>query len=121
MIAAAAGRVMDVAGWNRAWRASRDLALTLRRAQGEGQIKVLILSLSKDGWQTTRRAATLLYMGIGLSPLVPFLTSPNASVVDGAGHVWLTHHIRGVSALLGLCTMGLVSVIALRELRRTYH
>jgi putative membrane protein len=72
--------------------------------------------------QTMRRAATLLYTGIGLthvlSPLVPFFTSPDASVVDGAGPVWLTHHIYGVSALLGLCTMGLVSLIALRKLQR---
>ena len=57
-------------------------------------------------------------MGIGLSPLVPFFTAPDASVMDGAGHVWLMHHIQGVSALLGLCTMGLVSLIALRKLRR---
>ena len=63
-------------------------------------------------------AAILLYMGIGLSPLVPFFTPSHASVVDGAGHVWLTHHIQGVSALLGLCAMGLVSLIALRKLRR---
>jgi hypothetical protein len=52
-----------------------------------------------------------------LSPLVPFFTSPDASVVDGAGHVWLTHHIYGTSALLGLCTMGLMSLIALRKLQ----
>jgi uncharacterized membrane protein len=68
--------------------------------------------------QAMQRAATLLYTGIGLSPLVPFFTSPDASVVDGAGHVWLTHHIYGASALLGLCTMGLVSLIALRKLQR---
>jgi len=66
-------------------------------------------------------AATLLYMGIGLSPLAPFFTVPDRSVMDGAGHAWLTHHIRGVSALLGFCTMGLVSAVALRKLRRSFH
>jgi len=68
--------------------------------------------------------AALLYMGIGLSPLVPFFTPDvrggHATVVDGAGHVWLIHHIQGVSALLGLC-MGLVSALALRKLRRSFH
>lgn len=62
-------------------------------------------------------------MGIGLSRLVPFFTPSDArladaSVVDGAGHVWLTRHIEGVSALLGLCTVGLMSLIALRKLWR---
>ncbi len=70
-------------------------------------------------------AAALLYMGIGLSPLVPFfrpdVRGADATVVDGAGHVWLIHHIQGVSALLGLCTMGLVSAVALRKLRRSFH
>jgi len=60
-------------------------------------------------------------MGIGLSPLVPFFTVTNRSVMEGAGHAWLTHHIRGVSALLGFCTMGLVSAVALRKLRRSFH
>jgi len=62
-------------------------------------------------------------MGAGLSPLVPFFTPSDArvddaSVMDGAGHVLLTHHIQGASVLLGLCAMGLVSLIALRKLRR---
>jgi hypothetical protein len=60
-------------------------------------------------------------MGIGLSPLVPFFTWSDASVVDGAGHVWLTHHILGVSALLGFCTMGPVSAAALSKLRPSFH
>jgi hypothetical protein len=65
-------------------------------------------------------------MAIGLSPLVPFFTPadarvPGVSVVDGAGQVWLVHHIEGVSALLGLCTMGLLSVVALSKLRRSFH
>jgi putative membrane protein len=80
-----------------------------------------------EALRTAQLAATLLYMGIGLThtmaPLVPFFTPSDArvadaSVTDGAGHVWLTHHIEGVSALLGLCTMGLVSLIALWKLRR---
>jgi uncharacterized membrane protein len=65
--------------------------------------------------RSAQLAATLLYMGIGLSPLVPFFTAPDRSVMDGAGHVWLIHHIEGVSALLGLCTMGAVSALALKK------
>jgi hypothetical protein len=71
--------------------------------------------------RSAQLAATLLYMGIGLSPLVPFLTSPDASVADGAGHVWLIHHIEGVSALLGVCTMGAVSALALGKLWGSFH
>jgi len=77
----------------------------------------------RGGALHARFAAILLYMGIGLSPQVPFFTPSDArvadsSVVDGTGHVWLMHHIRGASVLLGLCAMGLVSLIALRNLRR---
>jgi putative membrane protein len=67
--------------------------------------------------RSARRAATLLYMGIGLSALIPFLTSSDARVLDAAGHVWESRQIRGASALLGLCTMVPASVIALRKLR----
>jgi hypothetical protein len=105
----------NFAGWFlTTWIMFQLFAAALRRVPGREP---------RGGALHARLAAILQYMGIGLSPLVPFFTPSDArvadsSVVDGAGHVWLAHHIQGVSALLGLCTMGLVSVIALRKLRR---
>jgi uncharacterized membrane protein len=97
--------LLNFAGWVlTTWLMFQLFALALRRMP------------ESDGGapRSAQLAATLLYIGIGLSPLVPFFTAPDRSVMDAAGHVWRTHQIRGVSALLGLCTMGLVSVIALR-------
>jgi putative membrane protein len=70
------------------------------------------------GTRAPQRAAALLYMGIGLSPLAQVLMLPDVRLVDGAGQVWRVHQIWGTSALLGLCTMALVGVTALIRLQR---
>jgi uncharacterized membrane protein len=104
--------LLNFAGWFlTTWIMFQLFALALRRMP------------ESDGGapRSAQLAATLLYMGIGLSPLVPFFTSGDAKLVDGAGHVWLAHHIQGVSALLGFCTMGLVSAVSLSKLRRSFH
>jgi len=104
----------NFAGWFlTTWIMFQLFALALRRVPGSEP--------HGDALHSAQLAATLLYMGIGLSPLVPFITVPYASVTDRAGHVWLVHHIEGISALLGLCAMGLVSAAALGKLRRSFH
>ncbi|MGZ5928984.1 MAG: carotenoid biosynthesis protein [Rhizomicrobium sp.] len=106
--------LLNFAGWFlTTWIMFQIFALALRRLpEREPPGRAL---------HSAQRAATLLYMGIGLSPMVPFFTPSDTSVVDGAGQVWLIHHIRGISALLGLCTMGLVSAVALTKLQRSFH
>lgn len=81
------------------------------------QMPQLVRVPRKDRLRDLQLAAILLYLGIGLTPVVPFFTRPDAVVVDGAGQVWRTHAILGVSMLLGLCTMGFASLMALRKLR----
>ena len=104
----------NFAGWFLStWIMFQLFALALRRVpQREARGEAL---------HSAQLAAILLYVGIGLSPLVPFFTPSDASVMDGAGHVWLTYHIQVASALLGLCTMGAVSAIAFIKLRRSFH
>jgi hypothetical protein len=62
----------SLAGWS-----AQLFALALRHVPGREPRGATLHS--------AQLAATLLYKGIGLSPLVPFFTLPDASVVDGTG------------------------------------
>ena len=64
-----------------------------------------------------RLAAILLYMGIGLTQVVPFLTRADVAVTDAAGTVWHTHAILGAGMLVGF-GMVLAGVAALARISR---
>jgi hypothetical protein len=57
-----------------------------------------------------------LYLAIGLSYMVPYLTAGNEIIVDPAGHSWRAHDLRETTVIVAAFTMVSTSILALLRL-----
>ena len=83
------------------------------------QLAALALPLSGHPSQTAfaRRGAALLYVSIGLSPLLPYLFTPDGLVADPAGRLWSLKYIHQAAVFAGLLAMLPAGVFAMAKSR----
>jgi uncharacterized membrane protein len=65
-------------------------------------------------------AAVLLYLAIGLSFVVPYLTAADSTVADQAGVTWRARGVREASVVIMLFSMVSTAVVALLRLANTW-
>jgi uncharacterized membrane protein len=65
-------------------------------------------------------ATVLLYLAIGLSFVVPYLTAADSAVADQAGVTWRAKGVREASVVIMLFSMAPTAVVALLRLAATW-